>query len=273
MRALIISAPTVDRVLLKGNIERVQAGGPALYAGLALRNLGYEVYTLGPYGSLSLRTVAKERMLGIRRLCCDGMGHGLLMVHFYDGDGVRRSRREGSTETMGWSLVEPYLHQLRPDLVIVSPNYDEVSIEVPLRARRAGYKVAVDFQGYARYMGELWWHRVPDGIADLGHLSDDDAPSQATEQLARKVSSLIYTTGIGGAVVYSGGRVTAMPSRGGPLADRTGAGDIITALVAHWHLVKGLSLEDAYEASLDKFLELMSVAPRARQLNDGLYKW
>ena len=265
MRALIVSAPTLDSVSVEGSTRR-QVGGPAFYAGLALRALGYEVYAVGPYGPLTQPTVRREAELGIRRLCCEG-GEGLLMSHVYDG-GVRRSRRLGSVRPLDAAEVLDAIGVADPDLVIVSPNYDEVPLEAlrALAEARRRYRLALDVQGYARSLGSEWWRALEGVEADLVHLSDDDADESVARALGRLFPSVLFTLGPGGAMAIARGRVTAMPSRGFRLRDRTGAGDVILALTAHYHLIESMPLEDAYERSADLFARVMVEASSLRSL-------
>jgi len=51
LRALIVSAPTLDEIEFEVERRTVKLpGGPALFAGLALRRVGYEVCCVGPFG-------------------------------------------------------------------------------------------------------------------------------------------------------------------------------------------------------------------------------
>ena len=265
MRALVISAPTLDLLEFasKGASGRAP-GGPGLFAGIAFKRLGYEVCSVGPYGPRVENVVRFEQSLGLRRLCCPNQGEGFVIHHVFPLSGPRRSKVVSVAKPLHPSQVAEAVESCDPDIILVSPNYDEVPVEA-LQALRTSQHVVLDVQGYARSMGDGWWSRIPEGIARLVHMSDDDGPYSIARELSARFEAVLYTVGPGGAVAFTRGSPTAMPSRGPELEDRTGSGDVITALTSHNYLVRGLPLEDAYLESLEAFVEIMREAMSLRR--------
>ncbi|MGC9071324.1 MAG: hypothetical protein ACP5HK_01300 [Acidilobus sp.] len=264
MRALIASSPTLDEIVLEHLRLKTNApGGPGLFAGLALRRLGYEVCNVGYYGPDLVESVRTEESIGVKRVCCIGQ-EGLKIRHIYDPNGTRKTTIISKPRPLTLSDLDKSLKTCGPDLVIVSPNYDEVPLDL-LMAFRSRWPVSLDAQGYFRSQQGEWLRRIPEGVVKLIHMSDDDGPMDVARQLAKRFEAVLYTVGPGGAVIFSGGLATAIPSRGPRLDDRTGAGDVITALVSHYYLVARLPLEDAYEASLELFPLIMEEAARVRK--------
>ncbi len=265
MRALILSAPTLDELefVAKGVSSRAP-GGPGLFAGLAFKRLGYEVCSVGPYGPKVESVVRFELSLGLKRVCCSAQGEGFVIHHTFPPSGPRRTKITSGAARLLPSQVIEALEVCDPEVVLVSPNYDEVPLEA-LQALRDIGRVALDVQGYARSMGEGWWEHIPREVARLVHMSDDDGPYTIARELSTKFEALLYTVGLGGAVAFVRGSPTAMPSRGPELEDRTGSGDVITALTSHHFLVRGLPLEDAYLESLDVFIDVIKEALSLRR--------
>ncbi len=246
MKAIIVSAPTLDRVTLANGETRLQAGGPALYAGYTLRKLKYDVYAVGPYGPMVSSVVRLERQLGIERACCESMGQGYVFVHRYDGS-VRRSSIESTALPLKAEDLAALIDGQDPDLVIISPVHCEVPPDALTSKSITGRRVSVDLQGFSRCMPGAWWERLDLSNIPLVHLSNDDASESVAQFLSRRAPSVVYTLGPGGAIIFARGKVTAIPLiYGGDIKDRTGLGDISLALVSHFYLVEGLSLEDAY---------------------------
>ncbi|MGC9112123.1 hypothetical protein [Acidilobus sp.] len=272
MRAIVVASPTLDRVRLPNGVVRLQAGGPALYAGFALRSLGYEVCALGTYGRLVSPTVKLESSLGIRRLCCEGRGEGYVFAHYYDPESpTRRSTIESVSDPLTADDLCSALKECDPDLVIISPVYSEVPPELLSSSALKGRRVSVDVQGFSRSLGNGWWERLSPEHVSLVHLSNDDAGESVAESLARKFPNVLYTVGPGGALIYVGGKVTAVPSPQGNelLEDRTGAGDVMLALVSHRFLIQSLPLDEAYLRSQEDFLEIMRRISKVKVLGQS----
>jgi hypothetical protein len=264
LRALIVSAPTLDEIEFEVERRTVKLpGGPALFAGLALRRLGYEVCCVGPFGLRVKDAVLFEQPLGITRVCCERPDEGYVMHHTYAASGERRTKVASRASPLSAEEVRSAVLRCRPDLVLVSPNFDEVPFEA-LSVIGSPLITVLDVQGYARSLGEGWWDRIPPGSARLVHMSDDDGPLPVARRLSQRFEAVMYTLGPGGAVLFSGGVATAMPARGPRLKDRTGAGDIITALVSHYYIAEGLALEEAYEASQELFMKIVEEAATLR---------
>ncbi|MGC9210433.1 MAG: hypothetical protein ACP5FT_04130 [Acidilobus sp.] len=263
MRALVISSPTVDEILVEGSSTRTLApGGPGLFAGLALRRLGYEVCAAGVYGPDTVNTVKVEESIGVRRVCCEGEA-GFLIRHVYDASGSRRTTIITKPRPLRAQELTSSLTLCRPDLIIVSPNYDEFPLEL-LGSFREAENVVLDVQGYVRSMGMAWIDQLPHDVIRLAHMSDDDGPIEVARRLASRLEAVLYTLGPGGAIAFTRGLATALPSRGPRLEDRTGAGDVITALTSHYYVVEGLTLEEAYDRALEKFHAVMEEARSIR---------
>jgi len=124
-------------------------------------------------------------------------------------------------------------HQRRPNLLMVCPLLEEV----PLDCRQwfePEFSCLIP-QGWFRTVDEtgLIGHREPDvsGIAgpwDVIVLSVDEAKTSRDHRLWREICDiLVVTRGERGAVVYQGGRETAIPAlQSANAIDTTGAGDI-----------------------------------------------
>jgi hypothetical protein len=272
LRALIVSSPTLDKVRLPNGFVRLQAGGPALYAGFALTALGYEVCALGTYGRLVSHTVKLESSLGIRRLCCEGRGEGYVFAHYYDSKSpVRRSAIESFSGPLTADDIYSALKECDPDLVIISPVYSEAPPELLNSSGLRGRKISVDVQGFSRSLGDGWWEKLSPEHVSLVHISNDDAVESVAEILARMFPNVLYTVGPGGALIYVDGKVTAVPSPQGNelLEDRTGAGDVMLALVSHRFLVQGLPLDEAYLRSQEDFLKIMRKVSKVKVLGQS----
>ncbi len=265
MRALIVSAPTLDELEFAATgMTSVAPGGPGLFAGITYRRLGYDVCSVGPYGVRVANVVKFELSLGLRRLCCDGAGEGFVVHHTYLATGQRRTRIVSRASPLSPKSVADAIRECDPDIVLVSPNFDEAPLDI-IRAAGPSDRVVLDVQGYARSGGDGWWNLIPAWSARLVHMSDDDGPYTVARELSRKFDALLYTVGPGGAVAFHRGLATAMPSSGPTLDDRTGAGDVITALVSHNFIVRGLQLEEAYMESLDIFTSILKEAIALRR--------
>jgi hypothetical protein len=129
LRALVISAPTLDEIEFEVERRTVKLpGGPALFAGLALRGLGYEVCCIGPFGLRVKDTVLFEQSLGITRVCCERHDKGYVMHHTYAASGERRTKVASKASPLSAEELRSAVLRCKPDLVLVSPNFDEVPL-------------------------------------------------------------------------------------------------------------------------------------------------
>lgn len=223
-RALIVSPPTIDIIALDGSTV-VRPGGPGLYAGYALKHAGCEVSLLGPAGSETLMTARVERELGLERIGYMTPLAGFIFRLEYKG-GKRRVSFSGDRSAVDPQILRSALRREDPDLLVLSPIFGELSPSDAVAACVEISHCAVDAQGFVR--GGL---EVPSGVPLL-HASDDDISYDEVRKHRAKV--IYYTRGDGPVSVIVDGKEFLIAGPGERLEDPTGAGDVFTALVAHF---------------------------------------
>ncbi len=232
-KAIIVSPPSLDIIG-----EGYRAGGPSLYAGAALRLLGWEAYAVGPYGYCTSHVVALEEELGIHRLGYPVAGPGLVFRIEYTGEGRRVELLHGVPGLDPQMVLHSLEDTGRPDIVLVSPLYGEEPGFLPgLLSSR--YMTLVDVQGYARRgLHALIPAR---GGYQVLHASRDEVEGVPRWGL------VVLTDGPGRVEAYwNGARVHEYDPRGPLLDDPTGAGDAFTALVGAG-LASGYTVEESVE--------------------------
>ncbi len=219
--ALIVSSATIDRhITRKGSWT--MPGGPGLYGGLALRMLGFKVFSVGPVGYKTLSTMALEERLGIRRICCLQPYEGAVFELDYTM-GERRTRMTGRIH----AVSEDQLSMVpRVDLAIVSPTYGEVPPSIIPLLREKSRLVVVDAQGFHRSGLLLSCKRC----ADIVHGTGEELSSTGLDAAYLTVE----TSGYGPISLFVGGerRAYYMGPPGPRLEDPTGAGDVYTSILS-----------------------------------------
>ena len=230
-RALVVSPPTID--VLEGGCR---AGGPALYAGYAFRELGVEPYAVGPVGHATMEVVRVEWGLGIRRAGYMIAGPGMVFEISYEGPS-RTIRARSSVPVIDTSPVLGVAGGIGYlDVALVSPVYGEEYGGLPLLLQGYSRMVALDVQGYSR-RGLLYPWSI--GEVQVVHASEGEAPYRPSAWL------FLLTRGPGRVDVYMYGRLLGgVDPPGGVLEDPTGAGDAFTAAFLGY-LLRGYGVEDS----------------------------
>ena len=230
-RALIIASPTID--LVGGEIR---PGGPGLYAGYALASIGYTVFLHGPLGWLTGIVEHVESRLGLHRVGFPAPWSMGAVFRLEETPGGKRATVLSMPPAFDLQAVLDTVAELAPDLVILSPVYGEDCI---LASTIYAGMLVVDLQGYSRAGLDC---PVRGAIV---HLSAEDYGFSSIPHCSPRI--LVYTLGVRGALVVDGCRWFSIPGPENVLEDSTGAGDVYTALFAHYYMATG---GDALEAAM-----------------------
>lgn len=228
LRVLVVGGPTLDIVVVGGE-RTVRYGGPGTYVSAAASVLGLdiEVYILGEVG---WRTLGSLRVIGELDGLWTGMYfpwvEGLIFEHVYRGIN-RISSMIGTTTTLPSPLILKTLEKIRPDVVILSPVYGEITIETPsLLYHNYNECIFFDIQGLHR---RGLARGLPPIVASFIHASDREA-----EGIYGIVKShILETSGYGPIRLINGDSVEVVGHAVGELSDPTGAGDVFTFLFAY----------------------------------------
>jgi sugar/nucleoside kinase (ribokinase family) len=230
MEVVVAGNPTVD-IIHTASGTSMRYGGSVLYISLALGALGVRAKAVG----VASREVATEIRQILQR-----MGAA---PQLEEADATTTFELDYRTKPRTVKLVkkpERGIRKVEGDVVILSPVYDELR-DAEVKAR----KVAVDLQGYLRT-------RLPLPAADLVHFSYDDIQLTVRElvEFAKRWPAVVYTLGEEGAYVLQHGKISHINSAKIQTEDVTGSGDVFLAVLAYFHLLKGLDLiSSACEAS------------------------
>ncbi len=287
---MIISSFTLDDIIYSDYTQERRLGGPAYYASIAVRKMMLRPIVVTSVGK-ELKTLTDS--LGIT-LCAITDEDTFRFEIVYHGES-RLIRLLSKGRRIPLSLIAFCIEKYKDsiDAIIISPVYDEVTIEhllylhQVLSEKRLDITVAVDLQGFLRSNGV----RILDetrGLIDVIHVEEQEALSnqlcpsyysvpQCSTLVASKTKSLIlYTRGEKGSSIALYNRVIRVPVYGPFEGDPTGAGDIYLAgftaatIIGHdimesaliASVLAGLSVKGALdEVSID---EIINTATRLR---------
>ncbi|MCE4607869.1 MAG: hypothetical protein F7B61_02780 [Caldisphaeraceae archaeon] len=263
-RVFVISSPTLDLIKIEGR-QILSAGGPPLFIGYSLRKLGCDVSFYGPIGSETIKAIELMRSIGIDILGEFQRNVGAIFTHEYVG-GKRISLFTGAIEQVNVTEVMRAISFASPDFVILSPIYNEFPIEKIQALRRP---LIIDAQGFSRSI-KNWINLLPKGYIDMLHVSSDDEDLSKLDEIKTKVRCVIYTAGLEETRIYCDGKKDMVRPSGRPIKDVTGAGDIITGLVAYFHFYKGFDINKSY-AKAQRLLEETIEEVSSMKLLEGNY--
>jgi len=224
----VVGGPTLD-IIVVGGERTVRYGGPSIYASAtaSLIGLDLDIYVLGVVGWRTVESLRVIRELGgLWRGIYFPWVEGLVFKHVYRGVN-RLSSMIGTTTTLAPSRILQVVNEIRPDIVILSPVYGEVALEVPsLLYYNYDKCVFLDIQGIQR-------KGIASGllsiVASFIHASD----SEAEEIYGTIKSRILETSGYGPIRLIYRGDVNVIGHAVGELEDPTGAGDVFTLLYAY----------------------------------------
>ncbi len=237
-RPLVVSAPTVDKIIYMDGRMEERLGGPLLHT--AWLASAYQVSTL-----TSLGVLHKEDLEYFRREI-EGRGGKARLVAVeentakvvldYTGSNRRVFFESTPPRIRGDHLLEA-IEEDNPMLVFLSPVYDELPVDLALEAAKKIQWSILDLQGYLRSMppGDAL-SIMPRRSFDVVHLSDDDLPRREFDYLIDDVASVsrhsvIYTMGAEGAVLLDSEgnpRLRAKPSQDYVGSEGVGGGDVFS---------------------------------------------
>ncbi|MCE4623374.1 MAG: hypothetical protein F7B11_01315 [Caldisphaeraceae archaeon] len=267
-RAFIISSPTLDLIKIEGK-QILSAGGPPLFIGYSLRKLGCHVSFYGPVGSETVKTIRLMRSVGIDVLGEFQHNVGAIFAHEYT-EGKRISSFTGAIEQVNVAEVIRAISFVSPDFVILSPIYNEFPIEKIQALKRP---LVIDAQGFSRSI-KNWINFLPKGYIDMLHISSDDEDLSKLDEIKTKVRCVIYTAGLKETRIYCNGKEDMIRPSGRPIKDVTGAGDIITGLIAYFYFYKGFDINRSYtnaQRLLEEIIEEVSSMKLLEGNYDGQY--
>ncbi len=228
LRVLVVGGPTLDIVVVDRE-RTVRYGGPGIYVSAAASVLGLdlEVYVLGVVG---WRTLGSLRVIGELGGLWIGTYfpwvEGLVFEHVYRGVN-RVSSMIGTATALPSSTIFNAIEKIRPDIVVLSPVYGEVTIGTPsLLYHNYDECIFFDIQGLQR---RGLARGLPPIVSSFIHASDKEA-----EDIYNIVKShILETSGYGPIRLVHENSVEVIGHAVGELNDPTGAGDVFTFLFAY----------------------------------------
>ncbi len=238
----VIIFSSFTRDIINGSIT---IGGPAYYCTLALMHMDVE--------KIIVVTNAEEvhmkflRNLGISSYIVNTIAP-LFRLKYLDGE---RRRIELLRTSPTLSIPHEILDLISGCLVIVSPVYHEIELEL-LRALRSRSRIiALDVQGFTRSLGPNgevvinWSNELLDviALADIVHADLSEVPTcrtglEATKYLSEHTDGLVIVSmGARGLIASANGDRIYIPALPHIHGDSTGTGDILLAVSSYEILI------------------------------------
>ncbi len=234
----IVGNLTLDVI---GENKNPKPGGPGLYAGLAAIHLGYPVRIISSIGiDYPSSFLEKLRNLNIDLKLNITKGKTTTFKLIYQG---------GEREVI---LLEPgpkIIYDLIEDsegLILVSPVYREVSIELVKELKKKSIILGIDLQGFVRRVRnggviEFVWDDLCEEVikyADVIHIEESEArglnedPLEVTKYISKKCECVVSVTmGDKGSYLAHENNIYYVPVPKVYVGNLTGVGDVFTAIL------------------------------------------
>ncbi len=260
LKALIIGNLTID--IVDGS---TRLGGPGLYGGIALRQLGDEVYV---YSSISREYLDKvKRALDTHKINLVGSECSSMPTFIIRGGKVRGLEKQGCSIDV--DNVVQIIDTIKPDIIILSPVLGEIDVntisKISIHAHRSNVKVvSLDIQGLVRRLIDntivcSWsddiWHVLQ--YVDVVHGNIQEFCFSDNEKnilriafnelkMRRSSSTLLLSLDRYGCylVNYVENKILHVPAPPVNVVDDVGAGDVMTAVTSHY-IAKGFDIINA----------------------------
>ena len=230
MKLAVFSHCTIDEIKIGGNLYE-RPGGPACYCSLAARNLGFDVDLYTKYGPdyTNVPHLQKNK------------------IKFEDAQSQKNTTRfrleiDNADRTLWIKNTCEKIPYTKPnaDGILVSPVFDEISIDILHKLKSDAKLVALDPQGFLRRAGndgKITFEKTNLDLSGIHVLkSDPNEVYQLTglegmkgaKLLHKKVEHLLYTNKREVSLFYKNKQYSiTLPNM--EIYDTVGVGDIFTA--------------------------------------------
>ncbi len=249
----VVGHIVLDHIVQKGRVQRLQLGGPCIYASLASKALDAKPVVVSKVGhDFGSKRLSWIRTQGIcaSRILIEGSATTRFRINYHDGD---RSMQVTSVCVSIKNEDSPKLPAA--SAVHIGPVLNEVSPVLAARLSGGNSLVGLDPQGYLRGLDSngivhlrKWRNsRLLKKIEVLKVSQNELAAMVGGKAIGRKLSSLgpkivLLTRGPMGSIVWSKYRGTfSVPAYEIPVRDPTGAGDALAgAFLVTWARTRDL---------------------------------
>ena len=241
VKVYVLGSFTIDEIG-----DELVVGGPAYYSSLALTHMDHSNITIvSPVSDIHRRLVKDLRV----NVVSVGSRTPVFKLTYVDG-GRRLVVLKSKGEEIRFS--DDVLWLMKDSLVIVSPVFREIDLNLLLEVRRYASMIALDIQGFIRRLSDggqvsiVWSDDVYKALrlADVIHADLSEVPGVGSMgegcRLLNKYSDAIVMVSNGerGLVASINGSYYYVPALPGIEGNATGTGDILLAITA-FEMFKG----------------------------------